>query len=282
MRLGQIRYLNNTTAAIFEADGSARPIPDYSLYDLIRLAEMEGNNLSKVAKRLASKHQEPATPIIPLHPKEVWACGCTYEASASFRDAEHGTREGFYAHVHRSPRPEIFSKGSARVCVGPGQPIGIRFDSKFTAPEPELALVLGGRGTIVGYTIANDVSAWDIERENPLYLPQSKVFTACCALGPWIVCPDELSDPYSLDMTCTIMRGEQKIFEGSISTSKIARKFEDLIAYLYRANPVPSGSVLLTGTGIIVTEEARLLPGDVCSISVSGIGTLSNPAEIVE
>jgi 2-dehydro-3-deoxy-D-arabinonate dehydratase len=282
MRLGQIRYLNNTTAAIFEADGSARPIPDYTLYDLIRLAEMEGNSLSKVATRLASKHRENANPIIPLHPKEVWACGCTYQTSAEFRDSEHGTREGFYAHVHRSERPEIFSKGTARVCVGPGQPIGIRFDSKFTAPEPELALVLGSRGAIVGYTISNDVSAWDIERENPLYLPQSKVFTACCSLGPWIVTPDEIADPYALDMSCTIMRGDQKIFEGSVSTSRIAKKFEHLISYLYRANPVPSGSVLLTGTGIIATEESKLLPGDICSITVSGIGTLSNPAAIVE
>jgi 2-dehydro-3-deoxy-D-arabinonate dehydratase len=282
MRLGQIRYHNNTTAAIFEPDGTARPVPEYTLFDLIRIAEMEGNNLEKVASRLAARHKEQATPIIPLNPKEVWACGCTYESSASFRDAEHGTREGFYAHVHRSPRPEIFSKGGARVCVGPGQPIGIRFDSNFTAPEPELAIILGSRGAILGYTISNDVSAWDIERENPLYLPQSKVFTACVSLGPWIVTPDEIGDPYALDMSCTILRGERKIYEGSVSTSKIARKFEDLIGYLYRANPVPAGSVLLTGTGIIVTEEAKLLPGDVCSISVSGIGTLSNPAAIVE
>jgi len=282
MRIGQIRHQNNTTAAIFEADGSARPIPDYTVYDLIRLAELEGNSLAKVAGRLASKGSQAATPIIPLHPKEVWACGCTYQSSAAFRDAEHGTREGFYAHVHTSPRPEIFSKGGARVCVGPNQPIGIRFDSKFTAPEPELALILGSRGAIVGYTIANDVSAWDIERENPLYLPQSKVYTACCSLGPVIVTPDEIGDPYALDMSCKITRGDKVIYEGGVSTAKIARRFEDLISYLYRANAVPSGSVLLTGTGIIVTEEAALQPGDICSITVSGIGTLSNPAAIVE
>jgi 2-dehydro-3-deoxy-D-arabinonate dehydratase len=143
MRLGQIKWHNNTTAAIFEADGTARPIPDYTTYDLIRLAEMERNPLAKVANRLASTHREPADPIIPISPKEVWACGCTYKQSSDFRDAEHGTREGFYAHVYREPRPEIFFKGTARVCVGPDGKIGLRSDAKFTAPEPELAVILG-------------------------------------------------------------------------------------------------------------------------------------------
>ena len=281
MRLGQIRHLNNVTAAIFESDGTARPIPDYTLYDVIRIAEMENNPVPAVARRLAAAHKEPATPIIPIHPKEVWACGCTYQTSASFRDAEHGTREGFYAHVYNSPRPEIFFKGTARTCVGPNGAIGIRPDSKFTAPEPELALVIGSRGNVIGYTLANDVSAWDIERENPLYLPQSKVYTACCSLGPVIVTADELPDPYSLTMTCTIQRGGQTIFDGSVSTSKINRKFETLIEYLLMSNPVPAGSVVLTGTGIIVTEESALAPGDIVTISIPEIGTLSNTAAMV-
>ena len=152
---------------------------------------------------------------------------------------------------------------------------------KFTAPEPELALILGGNGNIVGYTLANDVSAWDIERENPLYLPQSKMFTGCCSIGPVIVTPDEIADPYSLEMTCTIRRGDKTTFEGSISTSELGRKFETLIEYLLRANPVPCGSVLLTGTGIIVTQEAALQPGDVVLISVPQIGTLRNTAKTV-
>lgn len=281
MRLGQIRHSNNVTAAIFNSDGTARPIPDYGLYDIIRLAELEGKSVSDVARRLASAHKEPAEPIIPLHPKEVWACGCTYETSASFRDAEHGTREGFYAHVYREPRPEIFFKGTARVCVGPKGVIGIRPDSKFTAPEPELGLVLGSHGKIIGYTLANDVSAWDIERENPLYLPQSKVYTACCALGPVIVTEDEIPDPKNLTMTCTITRGETTVFEGSVSTSKINRKFETLIEYLLRSNPVPAGSIMLTGTGIIVKEDAALQPGDVVTIEIPEIGKLSNAAAIV-
>jgi 2-dehydro-3-deoxy-D-arabinonate dehydratase len=281
MRIGQIRWNNQTTAAIFEAEGAARPVPDYNVYDLIRLADMEGSSLAKVANRLAVTHKEPATPLIPLHPREVWACGCTYEMSASFRDAEHGTREGFYAYVYKEPRPEIFFKGTSRFCVGPNQPVGLRSDSKFTAPEPELALVLGNNGKIVGYTIANDVSAWDIERENPLYLPQSKMYTACCALGPVIVTPDEISDPYALQVTCKIIRGERVIFSGSASTSQLHRRFGTLIEYLLHSNPVPGGSVLLTGTGIIVTEESALAAGDVITIDVPAIGTLSNPAAVV-
>ncbi|MFN3323739.1 MAG: fumarylacetoacetate hydrolase family protein [Bryobacteraceae bacterium] len=281
MRLGQIHYNNRVTAGIFEGNGSVRPIPNYTVLDLIHRSEKDDVPVTELAKRLAASHREEASPVIPIEPREVWGCGCTYEQSAAFRDGEHGTREGFYAHVYREPRPEIFFKGTARVCVGPGKPIGIRCDSKFTAPEPELAVVLGRGGSIVGYTLANDVSAWDIERENPLYLPQSKMYTACCSLGPVIVTADEMDKPRGLDMTCTIHRGEDVLFSGGVSTSKLNRTIESLIEYLLRANPVPSGSVLLTGTGIIVTQEAALAPGDVVTISVPEIGDLRNPAQIV-
>jgi 2-dehydro-3-deoxy-D-arabinonate dehydratase len=281
MRLGQIRFGSAVTAAIFEGE-SARPIPNHTVADLIRRSEAESIPLRELAAQLASRLAEPAKPLLPIHPAEVWACGCTYEMSASFRDAEHGTREGMYAYVYREKRPEIFFKGTARVCVGPGQPIGIRVDSTFTAPEPELALVLGSHGRILGYTLANDVSAWDIERENALYLPQSKVYTACCALGPVIVTPDELADPYNLEMTCSITRDGATRFEGSTSTARLHRKFETLTEYLLRANHVPAGSVVLTGTGIIVTEGAALAAGDRVTIRIPQIGELSNPAEIVE
>ena len=231
---------------------------------------------------MAATHKEEATPIIPLSPKEVWACGCTYEMSASFRDAEHNTREGFYRYVFDpANRPEVFFKGTSRVCVGPNAGIGLRADSKFTAPEPELAVVLGSNGRIVGYTLSNDVSAWDIEKENPLYLPQSKQYAACCSLGPVMVTADELTDPYKIDMTCTIKRGETQTFYGETSTGKLGRKIETLIEYLLRSNPVPCGSVLLTGTGIIVTQESALAAGDVVTITASGIGELSNPCIIV-
>ena len=277
MRLGQLKWNGVVTAAIFE-NGSGRPIPEYNLHELICRAEKERAELPALASRLASSQRVEAKPIIPLSPREVWGAGCTYASSASFRDAEHGTREGFYAHVHREERPEIFLKGTARICVGPGQSIGLRPDAKFTAPEPELVLVLGAKGKIVGYTIGNDVSAWDIERENPLYLPQSKIFTGCCALGPVVVTADEIADPYNLRMTCTIERAGQTLFTGETSTAALCRKFETLIEFLLRANPVPAGSVLLTGTGIIAPHDAALEPGDVVSITIPEIGTLSNTA----
>jgi 2-dehydro-3-deoxy-D-arabinonate dehydratase len=280
VKLGQIKWNNAITAAIFDADG-ARPIHDHTVADLIVMSEKERTPLPVLAAELASTHRERILPLLPIHPREVWACGCTYESSASFRDAEHGTREGFYAHVYREPRPEIFFKGTARVCAGPGQPIGIRPDSRFTAPEPELAVVLGSNGSIVGYTLANDVSAWDIERENPLYLPQSKFYSGACALGPAIITANALPDPYKLEISCTIQRGESTIFSGQVSTSALNRKIETLIEYLLRSNPVPPGSVLLTGTGIIVTEDTALVPGDVVTIRAPEIGELSNPAAFV-
>ncbi|MBX5495358.1 MAG: fumarylacetoacetate hydrolase family protein [Bryobacteraceae bacterium] len=280
MRLGQIRWNNRVTAAIFE-DGFARLIPDHTVIDLIQRSEIEGESLATLARTHASSYREQAVPTIPIQPREVWACGCTYEQSAQFRDAEHGTREGFYRYVYERERPEIFFKGTGRVCVGPDKPIGIRSDSRFTAPEPELALILGAKGRILGYTLANDVSAWDIERENPLYLPQSKTFTGCCSLGPVIVTEDELPDPKNLHMTCTISRSGETIFSGEVSTSKICRSLESIIDYLLRSNNVPSGSVLLTGTGIIVTEDSALQPGDVIRISIPEIGELANTAELV-
>ena len=279
MHLGQIRADGRVIAAIFEG-GQARPIPGHTVVDLIRRADVEGCTVDELAAQLSSRHAEPHEPLLPIHAKEVWACGCTYETSASFRDTELGTREGMYAYVYRQPRPEIFFKGTARVCVGTGQPIGIRPDSKFTAPEPELALVLGSRGSIIGYTLANDVSAWDIERENALYLPQSKVYNACCALGPVILTASELPDPYQLEMTCAIERGGKVLWCGSVSTARLNRRFETLIEYLLRANAVPLGSVLLTGTGIIVPETAALEPGDVVRIGIPEIGELANPAAI--
>src|SRR4030095_8230174 len=209
--------------------------------DLIRRSEAESIPLHELAMSLASRHAAPAAPLQPIHPTEVWACGCTYEMSASFRDAEHGTREGMYAYVYREPRPEIFFKGTTRVCVANGQPLGLRSDSSFTAPEPELAVVLGVGGKIVGYTLANDVSAWDIERENALYLPQSKTYDACCALGPVMVTADSLPDPYTLAMTCTITRDGAERFSGAISTAKLHRKIETLVEYLLRSNHVPCG-----------------------------------------
>ncbi|MDX2178101.1 MAG: fumarylacetoacetate hydrolase family protein [Bryobacteraceae bacterium] len=280
MRLGQVLLDGAPVAAIFEG---VRAYPlGWTMVELLDRAEAAGMTLAEAAKQTPRGTPVGSIPTIPIAPREVWACGCTYEMSASFRDAEHGTREGFYRYVFQPEhRPEVFFKGTARVCVGPDEPIGIRQDSKFTAPEPELAVVLDSKGRVHGFTVANDVSAWDIERENPLYLPQSKTYAACCALGPVIVTADEIGDPYSLEMTCTIKRGDATIFSGGTSTGKLGRKIETLVEYLMRSNPVPCGTVLLTGTGIIVKEDAALAPGDICEIDVSKIGLLSNVAAVV-
>ena len=268
MRLGQIQLDGAVTAALFE-DGKARPIAGHTALEVVldpSLADRAGAAIA-------------ADPVLPIHPPEVWGCGCTYETSASFRDAEHGTREGMYAYVYREARPEVFFKGTERVCTGPGAPIGIRRDSQFTAPEPELAVVLGPGNAIFGLTLANDVSAWDIERENALYLTQSKVYDRCCALGPAIV--TGITDPYALDMTCTVTRGGRTLFEGAVNTSKLHRRLETLVEFLTRANSVPPGTVLLTGTGIIAPREAALAPGDIVTIRIPEIGDLVNPCAVV-
>ncbi len=281
MRLTQVGdKAGKQTAAVVEG-GRYRLIPGYTVAGLIDEAERSRRELADVARELAAREQIEAAPAIPVTPPEVWACGCTYAPSAEFRDGELGTREGMYSYVYRAERPEIFFKGTSRVCVGPGEPIGIRCDSKFTAPEPELALVIDSSGKIVAYTLANDVSAWDIERENALYLPQSKVYQGSCALGPVLVTPDEIAQPYNLDMTCRVKRGDRVLFEGAVSTSKLYRKFEYLVDFLRRANRVPAATVVLTGTGIIVTENAALRPGDEVTIEVPEMGRLSNPAVMV-
>lgn len=283
MKLTQIRDSSGRiSAAIADPDGNYRPVAGRTMAELIDQAEEEDRPLGEVAHQLAFRDAIAANPVMPLHPREVWGCGCTYSSSSDFRDGELGHQDGMYAYVHDPEhRPELFFKGTARVCVGPGEAIGIRKDSKFTAPEPEFAVVVNSKAKIVGYTLSNDVSAWDIERENALYLPQSKQFDACCALGPTILTPDSIEDVYNLTMTLTIKRGETVMFEGTASTAQLKRKLEELVGYLFRSNTVPGATLLQTGTGIIVKEDAKLEPGDVCEITIPQMGTLSNPAALV-
>jgi len=216
-------------------------------------------------------------PAMPLTPPEVWGAGVTYRRSADFR--EEGS--GIYDRVYAEPRPELFFKATASRCVGPGQPIGRRRDSMFTASEPELAVVLGASGEVLGYTLANDVSAWDIERENPLYLPQSKVYRGCFAFGPVIVTPDEIADPYALELRCRIVRGGSEVFVGAASTSQLKRRVPELVEWLLRSNDIPAGTILSTGTGIIQPMEIGLEEGDVVTIECSEIGALTNPVALV-
>jgi 2-dehydro-3-deoxy-D-arabinonate dehydratase len=224
-------------------------------------------------------HSGQGALLLPLFPPEVWGCGVTYKRSAEFRDHDTGQEKGIYDRVYESERPEIFFKGTARCCVGHGDAVGVRRDSQVTATEPELAYVINRHGHIVGYTVCNDVSAWDLERENPLYLPQSKMYDRCCALGPVLATPGSIPDPYNLEITCRIQRDGQYIFEDRVSSSRIGRKFEQLTEFLLRDNGVPDGTVVSTGTGIMVPNEFALQHGDVVEIEIEGIGLLSNPVQ---
>lgn len=281
MKLTQVHQGDQLVAAIVEGD-KYRLIPGQTTASLIVQAEISGKPLATIAAALAVDRLIDAKAGIPITPPEVWGAGCTYAPSAAFRDTQVGGEEGMYAYVYNvNHRAELFEKGGPRVCVGPGEGIGIRSDSKFTAPEPELALAVNSKGEIQGFMVGNDVSAWDIERENALYLPQSKIFDRCVALGPVLVTPDEIANPYELQMSCTITRGSQTTFSGACSTNQLRRKFEELVKYLMQSNTIPAATVLFTGTGIIVTQEAALQPGDVVTISVPEIGTLANPAVIV-
>ena len=257
MRLGQIKWHGGlTTAAIFNHT-SARPIPDYTLCDLISRAEKLGAPLAEVAEELSIPKPVAAEPLIPLQPREVWGSSA------------------------RERRQRVFLKGTARVCVGPGQAIGIRPDSRFTAPQAEVGVVLGARGRVLGYTLANDVSAWEIEGENPLYLGQSKTFSASCALGPIMVTADEIKDPRELKISCMVMRGGTTIFSGEVAALQLAGGLKETIDFLMRANPVPAASVLLTGAGIAIGEEAALEAGDSVTIRADQIGELRNSAAVI-
>lgn len=264
-----------------------------STLDLIEFADARNVDLTAAVGELAASggsswsladlDAPPATDRaylgIPLDPPEVWGCGVTYRKSAEFRDEETDQPKGLYDYVYSADRPEIFFKATAARCAGPNAPIGIRSDSAFTAPEPELAIVVGSQGQILAYTIADDVSAWDIERENPLYLPQSKIFAGCCSLGPTLVTPDEVGDPYGLTVIGRIVRRSETIFDDRADTGRIRRRLEELVSYLRRDNPIPAGTVVCTGTGVIVSAEHALQEGDVVEVEIPGLGTLRNPAQ---
>jgi 2-dehydro-3-deoxy-D-arabinonate dehydratase len=218
---------------------------------------------------------EPYELLLPLEPPEVWCAGVTYERSRDARIEESAVRD-VYALVYDAERPELFLKDAAcRRTVGPGRPIGVRADSVWNVPEPEVALVLDGAGEISGVTIGNDVSSRDIEGANPLYLPQAKVYAGACALGPAVVTPPP-DGPLEISMRILDGAGRE-LFAGETSTARMTRSFEELVAFLVRDNPVPAGSVLLTGTGLVPPDDFSLEPGHVVEIAVPGIGILSNP-----
>jgi 2-dehydro-3-deoxy-D-arabinonate dehydratase len=222
------------------------------------------------------------TLLPPIDRQEVWAAGVTYLRSKTAREEESATAGGasFYDRVYTAPRPELFFKATADRVVGPGQPIRARADSHWTVPEPELALMISPDLRIVGYTIGNDVSARDIEGENPLYLPQAKVYRQSCALGPCVTLAAALPPRGSVRIRLTVQRGDAIAFEGETGLDRMARPLEELVEWLGRENEFPNGVILLTGTGVVPPDDFTLLAGDVVSISIDGIGTLTNPVVV--
>jgi 2-dehydro-3-deoxy-D-arabinonate dehydratase len=181
--------------------------------------------------------------------------------------------------VYDAERPEIFFKATKERTIGPSGELFLRSDSNWQIPEPELGLVLDSEGEILGYTIGNDMSCRDIEGENPLYLPQAKVWARSCSIGPAILLAETVEDPYQFEITCKIYRNEEVVVEGSASTSQLKRKFDELASFLRRDNIVFPGTVLLTGTCIVPPNEFTLDDGDKIEIEISNIGKLVNPVK---
>jgi 2-dehydro-3-deoxy-D-arabinonate dehydratase len=219
----------------------------------------------------------PLELLAPIVPPETWAAGVTYERSRDARvDESRVEARDVYSLVYDAERPELFLKDAqARRTVGPGATIGVRSDAEWTVPEPELALVLDEGGELLGATIGNDVTARDVEGANPLYLPQAKLFAGACALGPAILIPDDWSQPFEIELR--VLDDGATVFEGRTSTSRMRRSFGELAAWLVRDNPVPAGSVLLTGTGLVPPDDVALAPGHQVEIRIPSIGTLVNP-----
>ncbi|MGN6743828.1 MAG: fumarylacetoacetate hydrolase family protein [Amnibacterium sp.] len=244
------------------------------------LAELLALPLGEARARIDAAAGEPVTGrlLAPVDEQEVWAAGVTYERSRDERMAE-STEASIYDRVYVAERPELFLKAPAWRVVAPGAPVAIRADSDWDVPEPELALVFNAAGELFGYVPGNDMSSRSIEGENPLYLPQAKVYEAACALGPAIVPAWDVEGPF--DIRLTIERDEHVVFEGATSTATITRELDDLGAWLFAAMPFPAGAVLLTGTGVVPYEGFTLAEKDVVTVSIDGIGTLVNPVRTV-
>ncbi len=244
-----------------EAYGAVRSRPGHSL------------------EALLAAPPDPSQPhlLAPLDLQEVWAAGVTYLRSKVARMAESEGAARFYDLVYEAERPELFYKGSASRVSGPGEPVRIRQDARWNVPEPEVALLLSADLKRVGYTVGNDMSSRDIEGENPLYLPQAKVYRQACGLGPVIFLEDDPGEHRVLEVRLSIERGGGEVFSGSTSTGQMKRQFGELAGWLGRDNVFPHGVFLLTGTGLVPGDDFTLAAGDVVRITVPEIGTLRNP-----
>lgn len=215
--------------------------------------------------------------LAPIDQQEVWAAGVTYQRSKIAREEESVGAAQFYDKVYSADRPELFMKATPRRVAHPGDPLRIRADGKWNVPEPEWALVLSPQGKIVGYTIGNDMSSRDIEGENPLYLPQAKIYEGSCSLGPVITLHEEFPARETVQIHLTIERHGRSVFDATTGLAKLNRTAESLADWLFRENTFPDGAFLLTGTGIVPPDSFSLDHGDVVRIRIDGIGELTNP-----
>jgi 2-dehydro-3-deoxy-D-arabinonate dehydratase len=229
-----------------------------------------------LAQSKSSEALDKLTLRPPVCRQEVWAAGVTYKRSKIAREEESAGAASFYDKVYTAERPELFLKAAAWRVVGPGGLVRIRKDGKWNVPEPELALVISPALKIVGYTIGNDMSSRDIEGENPLYLPQAKVYDGSCAVGPVVTLAGAMPPLAGVQVKLEIDRGGKRAFEGSTNLGQMARTPEELVGWLGRETSFPHGAILLTGTGIVPPDAFTLATGDEIRISIDGIGTLAN------
>ena len=280
VRIEKLKLYKTKEGSILEHGDRFYVVDDCGWDDLITrddLGEYLKRRLPLLAPADGGRLKLAGSLLAPIGSQEVWAAGVTYQRSRAARMEESESAGGgdFYDRVYLAERPELFFKATPHRVVGPGGNVAIRHDASWSVPEPELALLISPRGKIVGYTIANDMSSRDIEGENPLYLPQAKVYDRSCALGPCILVASEPLNR-ATEIRLEILRQSQAVFTGRTTLSELRREPASLVLYLFRDNSFPSGCFLLTGTGIVPPDSFTLEPGDEIRISVERIGTLVN------
>lgn len=251
-----------------------------SFLELADAASLTDQSIDDIARSLLNDAPEIDLELVrdqlirPIDPEEVWGGGVTYAISQEAREDEGGLAEA-YLNAYEDDRPEVYFKATPTRTVGPNESIGIRGDSDWDVPEPEFTMILH-KGDIVGYTVGNDVCSRDIERENLLYLAQSKIYHKSCAIGPCVVTDETIGDPHDVEMSLTIERDGNVVFTDSTSTSRMVRTCDELADYFRRYNYIPESAALLTGTSIIPPDDFTLAEGDAVSIEIENIGTLQN------
>jgi 2-dehydro-3-deoxy-D-arabinonate dehydratase len=269
--------LYRTKAGFIVEDGNKYYALDESDWDVL-IASTDVFDRARAALSGKPVSEPDASEILaPVGTQEVWAAGVTYYRSRNARmdeskDAGGGT---FYDRVYVAERPELFFKSSGARVIGPGGKVRIRKDATWSVPEPELTLLISSTGVITGYTIGNDMSSRDIEGENPLYLPQAKVYDGSCALGPAVLLASE-PIPRTTGIQLEVKRGGDTVFHGTTTLAELKRELALLAEYLFRENSFPQGAFLMTGTGVVPGDEFTLAVGDVVRVSIDGIGTLEN------